>query len=408
MMILDLHLRTESLFKKLIWLKNNINNFVIEFSDDGMCIGSLTCWNFGKRIRSRSFHYPSHTITANEKDDAVALLWQQHTDEMLLLEGNTLTVNNQKVTVEFRPSADQAWQFWANNELTQSATYPSMYAKVHKSELQKIGGKIGEAWEVTTMESREHDLLLLNDYRKILDASKLSNENDHKKELAFMANNCLRQIGPPRIGMYADLQMADPLHLEVNNWERVLYTIYLEALRKSKMEEFLAVLGASLDKGGCNLKFVASKIREHYMDKQHCFNKFPGVRIIGAQAITLARYSLRLIDSIIGDSDSKYELIRLMALSKICQTLRKIGTLMNSVSVTTESIEHLKDNCKLFFNLFALFYAEVCNSTVWTIGHSIPYHADILRVAPSLQAMSTFYKYFSMLRAVPLQAMSTL
>ena len=51
---------------------------------------------------------------------------------------------------------------------------------------------------------------------------------------------------------------------------------------------------------------------------------------------------------------------------------------MNSVSVTTESIEHLKDNCTLFFNLFALFYAEVCNSTVWTIGHSIPYHADIL------------------------------
>ena len=54
------------------------------------------------------------------------------------------------------------------------------------------------------MESREHDLLLLNDYRKILDASKLSNENYHKKELAFMANNCVRQIGPPRIGMYAD------------------------------------------------------------------------------------------------------------------------------------------------------------------------------------------------------------
>ena len=32
----------------------------------------------------------------------------------------------------------------------------------------------------------------------------------------------------------------------------------------------------------------------------------------------------------------------------------------------------------------------------------------MLRVAPSLQAMSTFYKYFSMLRVAPsLQAMST-
>ena len=91
------------------------------------------------------------------------------------------------------------------------------------------------------------------------------------------------------------------------------------------MEEFLAVLGTSLDKGGCNLKFVASKIHEHYMDKKHSFNKFPGIRLISAHAITFACYSLRLIDSIIGDSDSKYELIRLMALSKIARRYEKLA-----------------------------------------------------------------------------------
>ena len=108
-MIINLHLETESLRNKLIWFNDRINNFVFEFSDDGapeskdasMCIGSLTCWNFGKRIRSHSFHYPLHTIVANEKDEPVAFLWQQHTDEMILLEANEL------VTVEFRPSADQ-------------------------------------------------------------------------------------------------------------------------------------------------------------------------------------------------------------------------------------------------------------------------------------------------------------
>ena len=52
---------------------------------------------------------------------------------MEILESNVFSVNGPQVTVEFRPSADQAWQFWANNELTQSSTYPSMYAKVHKS-----------------------------------------------------------------------------------------------------------------------------------------------------------------------------------------------------------------------------------------------------------------------------------
>ena len=73
---------------------------------------------------------------------------------MQLIEGNLFYINNEKVTIQFEPSADQM-QFWANNELTQSATYPSMSAGVHKSELTFIGGSIGNTeddckWKVPT------------------------------------------------------------------------------------------------------------------------------------------------------------------------------------------------------------------------------------------------------------------
>ena len=34
-MRIDLHLRTESLCKKLVWYNGNENHFIIEFSDDG-------------------------------------------------------------------------------------------------------------------------------------------------------------------------------------------------------------------------------------------------------------------------------------------------------------------------------------------------------------------------------------
>ena len=92
---------------------------------------------------------------------------------MLILEGNVFHINNEKVTVEYKPSADQAWQFWANNELTQSATYPSMFAKVHKCELTVIGGTLGnsetDTWAIPTTEYRERDLKKLNVYRKQLD-----------------------------------------------------------------------------------------------------------------------------------------------------------------------------------------------------------------------------------------------
>ena len=141
-----------TLQKKLIWFNGITNHFIFEFSDGApetcyltMSIGSLSCWNFGSRIRSRDFHYPLHTISAKEKDEAVGTLWKQHTEKMELLEGNILVINNEKVTVEFQPSTDQAWQFRANNELTQSATYPSMFAKVHRSELSIIGGSLGNS-----------------------------------------------------------------------------------------------------------------------------------------------------------------------------------------------------------------------------------------------------------------------
>ena len=205
--IIDLYLKCAHLRMKLVWYNGIKNHFIFEFSDDGapeskkesMCIGSLTCWNFGKCVRSRDCHYPIHMITAKEKDDAVFNLWKQYTEEMQILEGNTLTINGERCTIEFQPSADQAWQFWANNELTQAATYPSMYAKVHKSQLTFINGTIGNSssdiWAPPSKESRANDLKKLDNFREELNLKNLSSEFLHKKELEFMAKNGLRQKG---------------------------------------------------------------------------------------------------------------------------------------------------------------------------------------------------------------------
>ena len=75
-MILDLHLRLPNLTKQLIWFNGNKYHLLFQFSDDaapetselGMSIGSLTCWNFGSRVRSREFHYLLHCLSVSEKD----------------------------------------------------------------------------------------------------------------------------------------------------------------------------------------------------------------------------------------------------------------------------------------------------------------------------------------------------
>ena len=81
---------------------------------------------------------------------------------MSLLEGNVFFVNGEKCTVEFQHSSDQAWQVWANNVLPASATYPSPFARVHKSELTERGGSIGEndesRWQIPSMESRSKEM----------------------------------------------------------------------------------------------------------------------------------------------------------------------------------------------------------------------------------------------------------
>ena len=93
-----------------------------------MSIGSLTCWNFGDRVRSRDFQYILHCVSLGEKQEVLESIWKQQTDEMEMLEGNVFNACDRQCTLEFQSSADMSWYSWANNELNQAATYPSRYA----------------------------------------------------------------------------------------------------------------------------------------------------------------------------------------------------------------------------------------------------------------------------------------
>ena len=163
-----------------------------KFSDDGapeskgttMSIGSFTLWNLGSRVRSREYQYPLHTISCGEKEEVISDMWKQHADEMLLIEGNMLTINGKNVTVEFQPSADQAWQCWANNELTTCSTYPSIFAHVHKSELNLVGQSFEHKWKIPDRESRKNDLEKLNSYLETINPD-LAPSTKHTKKVGI-------------------------------------------------------------------------------------------------------------------------------------------------------------------------------------------------------------------------------
>lgn len=137
-----------------------------------MSIGSLTACNFGEHVRSRDYHNILHCLSLEEKNAVLKDLWQQHTDEMLVLEGNIFTVCGRQCTMEFQPSADMSWQSWANNELNQAAIFPSPYANVSLSSLSTINGSIGEkdnsTWTPYTKSVREKHAEKVSTFQKSL------------------------------------------------------------------------------------------------------------------------------------------------------------------------------------------------------------------------------------------------
>lgn len=370
-----------------------------ETSELTMSIGSMVCWNFGDQLRSRDFQYLLHCVSVKEKENIMRELWKQHTEEMKILEGNVLNVCGKECTVEFQPGADMSWQSWAANELNQAATYPSPYANVHKGNMVTMGGSIGskegDTWRPYSMELRTSRMEKVNQFLASL-PQEMSEKNRHVKKLQFMAENGIRQLGSPRIGHFADRLRPEPMHCEINAWQHYIDLLYLEAVNQNKFDTFVSVLGAALGKGdtetteerrhqntstkisgidsagerarhqdflqqseesfkqhlkqthiqqlrqapgkqGCGLGYLASRVREHFTDESNRYNKLP-VRLIGNQAIALARYSYRLVDTLMCDDESEAQKIKRLALGKIGEYLRNAGGLFNRIDTNSAQV----------------------------------------------------------------------
>ena len=78
------------------------------------------------------------------------------------------------------------------------------------------------------------------------------------------------------------------------------HSLFQEAIGRAT-ESYEAEI--AIRKKGCQLAFLAQRIREHYNDKEKRSNNI-STRLIGEQAISLARYSYRLIDALGMEDDS--------------------------------------------------------------------------------------------------------
>ena len=185
-------------------------------------------------------------------------------------------------------------------------------------------------------------------------------------------------LAPPRIGQFSDRQRREPLHCEINAWQQILSIIYLEFVKRGMFDVFVRVLSNPTKKPakanntggttteqpllGCGLSYLVPLIKEHYADEKKRHNKLP-TRLIGVQAVALARYAYRLIDSLQSTDESPLQGVLRLALGRIVLYLRQAWSIFNKVSTTPVDLHELDENCKLYFNLLCLFFPSHLNVT---------------------------------------------
>ena len=87
---------------------------------------------------------------------------------------------------------------------------------------------------------------------------------------------------------------------------------------------------------------MASRVKEHFSDETNRYNKLPD-RLIGNQAIALARYYYRLVDTLESEYETEAQTIQRLALSKIGEYLRNAGGLFNRVETNSAQVAELKE-----------------------------------------------------------------
>ena len=179
------------------------------------------------------------------------------------------------------------------------------------------------------------------------------------------------------IGPFAESLRPESLHLEINNHAHTLDLIYKEAVRRDRFEQFCTVLSAPVNENGCGLKSMERFIREHYAIVSKRENNL-GIRLIGEQAIQIARYGYRLADCLCISNKFDASYVKYIVICKLLQTLRDIGAMLCKVDVDASYSNEVEKFCTLYFRLYALYFQSNCNSTVWTMGYAVPYHVKLL------------------------------
>lgn len=86
---------------------------------------------------------------------------------------------------------------------------------------------------------------------------------------------------------------------------------------------------------------------------------------------------MNLLQAISSPNDTPVQQLQICSFAFIGLQLRDAISRFSRVSVTQGEVQDLRESCRKYFTASSLLLDSV-TPTVWTIGHAIPFHTDIL------------------------------
>ena len=358
------------------------NHFQLAFGGDGAPIGTtdgatsmlVSVLNAGQRIQSRDHnHLVCLAGTGKESHPEIQEYLCRVGSWIQKIENSGMEIENVQYSVSFELlPCDQKFLTIMAGELSNSATYPSTFANIHKDDLKKFTPGPIQTWSYAKR---------LSDAAKVR-AFKLKNPLSARTKITKqIASLKSRQEFLPPIGKVVDKALIDPLHVKNNTWEKVNRLIVAEVVTSSKAHKsqklsdlanddpvkvYHSALKTIVKAGKVAKKFV------NWFDNERANSDF-SCRFTGEDSTKVANNYLSLLKKLVSTPLSSQCVRRFHVIAYMAFHLSQVTVIMSKFNPTPDGAELAEKHAGLYFAAHNLFLDTV-GLQEWTLAYVVPAH----------------------------------
>lgn len=291
-----------------------------------------------------------------------------------------------KFTVELIPS-DMKWAATFSGELSNAAHFFSTFGNVSESDKFTLNGCLGPAetctWKPWLYKDRLEVAAKVTAKKAELERTSLAESTKRSKVLNYIQSLNSRQEYAPVLKGLVDKIYAEPLHNANNGWQQLHALILGHANDKSAIPSTCTDVSKMPD---CplashliTLKQIGASRLFKKVKKWFCQGRKGTLsyRFTGKETRIMCQNFMKLVKAVSSEQDTPVQSLQINTFAFVGLQLRVATSRFSRVNIDQELLQELKDSCEMYFNACSLLLGSV-TPTVWTIGHAIPFHTEIL------------------------------